>query len=299
MSEPITVEEWADQINRQIAKTVAATVNVGRLLAAAKEELGHGAWGRMFSEGLVSFTQNTAGRLMAIAEHPVIANSAHVQNLPPSWGTLYQLTKIPNESLQAAIGDGRVTSATSRSQATSLRRACAVTATVLDDVPPSTGPIKVARTREAVAARVARIRELAHDGYSAHQIGAAIGVSGERVYLLIAKYHIDCPAARTVKGAVHRIDANRFVDQLVTGAEGLTANLELIDFHALDGARLDDWIASLKEAASALHGLVRQLTRERDRHVANEESGEPIESAPGADPVDAGAAGVSRAAEVQ
>jgi hypothetical protein len=30
---------------------------------------------------------------MAVAEHPVLSNSAHVQNLPPSWGTLYELTK--------------------------------------------------------------------------------------------------------------------------------------------------------------------------------------------------------------
>ena len=33
--------------------------------------------------------------LMAIAEHPAISNTNHGSYLPPSWGTLYELTKVP------------------------------------------------------------------------------------------------------------------------------------------------------------------------------------------------------------
>src|SRR5689334_2288311 len=32
--------------------------------------------------------------LLALAEHPIISNSAHAPNLPTSWGTLYEVTKM-------------------------------------------------------------------------------------------------------------------------------------------------------------------------------------------------------------
>jgi len=47
---------------------------------------------------------------MEIARHPVISNTKHVSHLPPSWGTLYQLTRVEPKLLQAAIKDGRVIS---------------------------------------------------------------------------------------------------------------------------------------------------------------------------------------------
>ncbi len=48
----------------------------------------------MFEDALVPFTIRTAQMLMAIAEHPQLSNSAHAQNLPPSWRTLYEFTKV-------------------------------------------------------------------------------------------------------------------------------------------------------------------------------------------------------------
>jgi hypothetical protein len=38
----------------------------------------------------------------------VIANAAHVSFLPPSWGTLYELTKLPNAELEAKLSDGSI-----------------------------------------------------------------------------------------------------------------------------------------------------------------------------------------------
>jgi hypothetical protein len=45
---------------------------------------------------------------MAVAGHRVLSDSAHVQNLPPAWGTLYELTKIPTPDLLDAIDRGEV-----------------------------------------------------------------------------------------------------------------------------------------------------------------------------------------------
>src|SRR5689334_9467986 len=48
----------------------------------------------------------TARRLMAVAQHPVIAKGTHASLLPPSWTTLYALTRLPEETLEAKIAEG-------------------------------------------------------------------------------------------------------------------------------------------------------------------------------------------------
>src|SRR6201981_958402 len=48
----------------------------------------------------------TARRLMAVAQHPVIAKGTHASLLPPSWTTLYELTRLPEETLEAKIAEG-------------------------------------------------------------------------------------------------------------------------------------------------------------------------------------------------
>jgi len=102
-------EQWADQICTQLGKSIESIIDVGRLLSKAKAGLTHGEWGRIFNQKLVPFSQNTAGRLMAIANHPVLANSAQMQNLPPSWGTLYDLATLPEPTLKHALSDGLIT----------------------------------------------------------------------------------------------------------------------------------------------------------------------------------------------
>ena len=41
----------------------------------------------------------TAQKLMQIVRHSLLINPAHVRLLPPSWGTLYELTKLEHGSL--------------------------------------------------------------------------------------------------------------------------------------------------------------------------------------------------------
>jgi hypothetical protein len=114
------VNKWAERIRTQLGKTVEAIIEVGRLLVKAKGDLEHGEWGRLFEDGLVPFTQNTAQRLMLIAEHPQLSNTAHVQHLPPSWGTLYELTKVEPKRLTAALNDGTITPNMKRSAVAEL-----------------------------------------------------------------------------------------------------------------------------------------------------------------------------------
>jgi hypothetical protein len=42
------------------------------------------------------FDPRTARMLMTVAKHPIISNRNHGSVLPPSWRTLYELTKLSN-----------------------------------------------------------------------------------------------------------------------------------------------------------------------------------------------------------
>jgi hypothetical protein len=118
---------------------VDSIIETGRLVQQAKTELKHVEFLDMVKDDL-PFDRTTAFRLMAIAENPVIANVAHVHHLPPSWGTLYELTKLPAEMLEARIIDGTVNAKMQRNQAVALRRPPAPAEPGDDDDDPAPPP---------------------------------------------------------------------------------------------------------------------------------------------------------------
>jgi hypothetical protein len=69
----------------------------------------------------VPFVIHTADRLMAIAVKPAIADCAHAHNLPLSWVTLYELTKLDDEQIVAGIKSGEITPEMTRAEASALR----------------------------------------------------------------------------------------------------------------------------------------------------------------------------------
>jgi len=119
-------EYWAPKIHGEWRKSIEGIVGVGRQLIAAKESCEHGEFLRMFKghENAVSdpvpFGEDTAERLMKVASHPVLSDSALGRSLPMSWRTLYELTKLDDETLLAGIKAGEITPETTRAQAASL-----------------------------------------------------------------------------------------------------------------------------------------------------------------------------------
>jgi hypothetical protein len=49
-------------------------------------------------QSLLPFSTQTARKLMAIGADRRLSKGAHVRDLPPSWGTLYELTKLDDET---------------------------------------------------------------------------------------------------------------------------------------------------------------------------------------------------------
>jgi hypothetical protein len=63
-----------------------------------------------------------AERLMKIARHPVLGNSAHAPIMPVAWTTLYTLAVLPPALLEQLIADGAIHPDLERQQAEQLVR---------------------------------------------------------------------------------------------------------------------------------------------------------------------------------
>jgi hypothetical protein len=103
--EPRTASEYAERIASCWRKSVEAIFEVGRLLIRAKEQLAHGEFEAMV-ESRLPFGASTGQRLMIIARDARLSNPAHVQLLPPSWGTLYELTKLNDRQFEQGVKSG-------------------------------------------------------------------------------------------------------------------------------------------------------------------------------------------------
>jgi hypothetical protein len=102
--------EHVRRITAAWQKTVANIVETGRLLIGAKDDIGYGGFEEMIRSGELPFKRGTAYALIAIAENRTLSDVQHVEQLPASWGTLYQLAMLPKRGLDlgALIAEGAV-----------------------------------------------------------------------------------------------------------------------------------------------------------------------------------------------
>lgn len=100
-------KRWAAHVREAWRSTVESIFETGRRLIAAKADLAHGEWIALIERDL-PFKRTTAFRLIAIAEDARLLDGAHGQHLPASWRTLYELTKLPDEVLDAKFADGTI-----------------------------------------------------------------------------------------------------------------------------------------------------------------------------------------------
>ena len=94
---PVTPEEFAELVNGEWRKSVEGIVEAGRWLVRAKDELEHGEFGQMVD--MLVFGDRTARRLMAVGRDERLRT--HVSVLPPSWGTLYELSRLDDKEWAA------------------------------------------------------------------------------------------------------------------------------------------------------------------------------------------------------
>jgi hypothetical protein len=128
----VSRKQWKVKITASWQKAVTSIIETGHLLIQAKRELDRGEWLKLF-EDKVPFSEDTAQRLMLIARHPILGNTAYTRHLPPSWYTLYELTKIPQITLTKMISGGEISPELEQQEAIALYKS---TIEVLKPQPP-------------------------------------------------------------------------------------------------------------------------------------------------------------------
>jgi N6-adenosine-specific RNA methylase IME4 len=98
---------WAARITACWAASREAVFEVGRLLIAAKEALAHGEFGKMIEADL-PFEARTAQMLMKISADDRLSDARLASFLPPSYSTLFEITKLTTEQIDAGIAVGTI-----------------------------------------------------------------------------------------------------------------------------------------------------------------------------------------------
>jgi len=111
----------AKRISEAWNKQIPSIIETGQYLIEAKtdRDMPHGSFEAMVRTKL-PFNASTARMLMICARHPIISNRCHVNALPPSYRTLYELTKLDHDVLAAALKDGTINSKTERKDITEM-----------------------------------------------------------------------------------------------------------------------------------------------------------------------------------
>jgi hypothetical protein len=106
------------RINDAWLKGEAAYIETGRFLLAAKAELDRDAFKVLVKE--LDFDPANGRKFMRVAARPILRAPAH--KIPPSWTSRYELSKLNDDGLEAAIADGRVHRKMTRKDAIAIRK---------------------------------------------------------------------------------------------------------------------------------------------------------------------------------
>jgi hypothetical protein len=112
--------EWAEIIRDDLGRAVEGIIAAGEHLRQAKYQLAHGRFLPLLKS--IGLHERTAERLMRIAANVVLANPTHGSKLPTSMRTLYELSTLPVQLLEAKISDGTITPDIERKDVEQLKR---------------------------------------------------------------------------------------------------------------------------------------------------------------------------------
>ena len=119
---PKSRKQWAKILGHIQRRLVGSIIEFGQGLAAAKADLPHGEWTPFCIDDL-HISARTAEVYIRIGANQVLADPQHVAALPPFWGTLGELDRMPGASLQKAIEAGHVAPDMERAGAVRVRKA--------------------------------------------------------------------------------------------------------------------------------------------------------------------------------
>jgi hypothetical protein len=107
---------------------------------------------------------------------------------------------------------------------------------------------------------------MAAKGHLADQIAREVGLSLSRVREIAKQHEIDLRADRII-GRARATNWNRVMSQLAMDADTIAEGTAGLNYGALDGELIPEWISSIEQAISDLQVIRRNLREERNRRT--------------------------------
>jgi len=126
-----TRKEWAERIGERTTEAAAAIIAIGAELLNAREDLG-GDFYPMVSEDL-GRSRRWAEQLMSIARNTALTDAKHVSQLPADTQSLYQLSRLPAEVIEANIETGAISPDLNRVEVQQVRHVLSGSGSVFRD----------------------------------------------------------------------------------------------------------------------------------------------------------------------
>ncbi len=100
--------EWTSRINSVWARGVTNTLELVRVVCAARRALPRGQWAQLWKSDRMPFAQRKGEMLVAIGKRLDWINPQTFARLPCRWSILYQLSRLEKATLLALIARGTI-----------------------------------------------------------------------------------------------------------------------------------------------------------------------------------------------
>jgi ParB-like chromosome segregation protein Spo0J len=120
------------------------------------------------------------------------------------------------------------------------------------------------KTRDGMAAKIARANEMASEGFTSRQIADALGYASTESFKNFCREQGITVPADAVVGRSRTHDSNRIVEEAAITLEGLALSISLVEDATLDPARVEQWATSFESSLRSLnrfHKHMKEMAR--------------------------------------
>lgn len=120
---PRSNDYWSNLLTNRYNKLCEDTLEMCeqvRLLKEERPETWREVW--VAPNSKMPFGLRAAEMMIRVAENQALREAASMKLLPSGWGTLYELTKLPDHTLKAALDQGEITCEMTQRQVRSFVR---------------------------------------------------------------------------------------------------------------------------------------------------------------------------------
>jgi hypothetical protein len=119
-SAPAALADWEAKIRECFTRRTTTTLDLARLICAARTALPFGEWTRLWLSRSRPFSKRKAEMLVVVGRELRDIDTQMFAHLPAGWSTLYYLARLARPLLNSLIADGTIHPALTLADARSL-----------------------------------------------------------------------------------------------------------------------------------------------------------------------------------